>query len=125
VSKSVLRVACHLLAEHFKQVEYFPAYEMMMDDLRDYRFYKSDMLHPSSDAEEYIWDKFAFRYFNDQTKDFLKQWQTILSALAHKPFHTSSPGHQEFIKETLKKIKQLSSVINVDKEIDLLQSQIK
>lgn len=124
VSKSILRMVCHILPERFKQVEYFPAYEMMMDDLRDYRFYKSDMLHPSEDAEEYIWDNFAFRYFPEDTKNFLKQWKGILSALAHKPFHPESPGHQEFLKETLSKLKQLASFTNIDKEAAMLESQL-
>src|SRR5688500_6766060 len=58
VSKSVLRVACHDIAATFDDVEYFPAYEIQLDDLRDYRFYKPDMLHPTTEAEDYIWEKF-------------------------------------------------------------------
>ena len=57
VSKSMLRITCHALSEMYDDVEYFPAYEIMMDDLRDYRFYKPDMIHPSEEAENYIWEK--------------------------------------------------------------------
>jgi hypothetical protein len=125
VSKSVLRVACHHIASSFRSVEYFPAFEMMMDDLRDYRFYKPDMLHPSETAEEYIWEKFSDRYFASETRSFLKQWKSLRSALAHKPFHPASDAHQQFLKETLKKLEELKTFINVDEEITAVKSQMK
>jgi hypothetical protein len=125
VSKSVIRLACHQIAEKFPAVEYFPAYEIMMDDLRDYRFYKSDMLHPTEDAEDYIWQKFSGRYFDEQTKDFLKQWQSIRLALTHKPFHPASSAHQQFLKETLKKIEALKNVINVSEEEASIKAQLR
>ncbi|HPH46787.1 MAG TPA: GSCFA domain-containing protein, partial [Chryseolinea sp.] len=85
ISKSILRTACHTLTETYSNVEYFPAYEIMMDDLRDYRFYKSDMIHPSEDAEAYIWQKFVDSFMDDSTKQFFETWSGIQSALAHKP----------------------------------------
>ena len=117
VSKSVLRVACHHIAATRDDVEYFPAYEIQLDDLRDYRFYKSDMLHPTSEAEDYIWEKFMERYFSAALKDFVAKWKTILSALGHKPFHPYSSAHQQFLKETLKKIVEVKDLVNVDDEI--------
>ncbi len=124
VSKSVLRLACHAIANQFDSVEYFPAYEMMMDDLRDYRFYKSDMLHPTSEAEDYIWEKFMERYLDEAAKDFIKKWKIILSALHHRPFHPNSSAHQQFLKDTLKKVEELKSWVNVEEEEMLLKKQI-
>ena len=118
VSKAILRVACHSISEQYADVEYFPAYEMMMDDLRDYRFYKSDMLHPTAEAEDYIWDKFMERYFSTDLKDFVKQWDSILSALRHKPFHPGTPAHQQFLRDTLKKLENIKRMdIDVEEEI--------
>jgi hypothetical protein len=124
VSKSILRVACHTLKETYPDVEYFPAFEIMMDDLRDYRFYKSDMIHPSEEAEEYIWEKFANTFIDDSAKQFFEKWDGIQSALAHRPFHPASSSHQQFLKTTLKKLEELKSVVNVDKEINQIKSQI-
>lgn len=124
VSKSVLRVACHNLAEKFPDVEYFPAYEMMIDDLRDYRFYKSDMIHPSEDAEEYIWQKFAARFFDDPTKNFLKKWNDILTAMAHKPFHPESVAHQQFLGNILKSLEDMPATISVENEIQEIKSKL-
>lgn len=125
VSKSVLRLACHHIATKYNAVEYFPAYEIMMDDLRDYRFYKADMLHPTEEAEEYIWDKFSDRYFSSDTKMFFNQWNSIRSALAHKPFHPYSAAHQQFLKDTLSKLQELKTKVDVMEELTYVQSQLK
>lgn len=124
VSKAILRTACYTLAEEYAGIEYFPAYEIMMDDLRDYRFYKADMIHPTEVAEEYIWEKFSDRYFTPTLKNFMQQWKDIRNALAHKPFQPSSIAHQSFLRETLKKLEDLKMVVNVDKEIAVVKSQL-
>jgi hypothetical protein len=124
VSKSILRTACHYLAEKFSHVEYFPAYEIMMDDLRDYRFYKADMIHPSEQAEDYIWDKFFEQYMDEASQDFIRRWRTIYPALMHRPFHPASSGHQIFLRQTLHKLEELRSIVNVDAEINSVQSQL-
>jgi hypothetical protein len=124
VSKSVLRLACHTLAEIHSHVHYFPSYEIMTDDLRDYRFYNADLIHPNDQAIEYIWQKFSETYFTPQTKATLRQWQSIRQALQHKPFHPQSAGHQHFLKETLSKLKSIQQQINVEEEIKLVESQI-
>ncbi len=124
VSKSILRAACHSIAGEFPNVDYFPAYEIMMDDLRDYRFYKADMIHPSTVAEEYIWDKFGEKYFSPELTSFLAQWKEILRAINHKPFHPASRAHLDFLNETLKKVENLSSLINVDNEVAIIKSQL-
>ncbi len=114
VSKSILRLSCHTIAEQYADVEYFPAFEMMIDDLRDYRFYKSDMIHPSTEAEDYIWENFLSRYADPSLKNFMVKWRVIQSALSHRPFHPQSTGHQHFVSETLKKLDELSSLVDVN-----------
>jgi hypothetical protein len=124
VSKAVLRMACHRIATEFGGVDYFPAYEIMIDDLRDYRFYDRDMIHPSSVAEDYIWERFAECYLDDDARQFMKKWTKIQAALHHKPFHVKSPGHQNFVKEMLNKLQDVQSIVNVDAEIKTIQAQL-
>lgn len=120
VSKSVLRLACH----HLRQpgVEYFPAYELLLDDLRDYRFYDRDMIHPSAEARDYINNKFSDRYFSEATKKLIGMLNEVHRALAHKPFQLASPIHQQFLVETLKKLELINVHLPVQTEIDQIQS---
>jgi hypothetical protein len=124
VSKSILRVACHTLQETYHDVSYFPAYEIQLDDLRDYRFYKSDMIHPTTDAENYIWEKFVDCYFNEDLRQFIGAWQPLQLALRHKPFHPTSQGHQQFLRDTLKKLEALQSRVDVRAEIEKLKESL-
>jgi hypothetical protein len=124
VSKSMLRVASHLLQEGYDRVTYFPAYEMMMDDLRDYRFYTADMLHPSAEAEDYIWEHFTDQYFSPELKAFARRWKVIRRALDHRPFHPTSHAHQAFLRETLKKLEDIRIQIDVEREIQDVKSRI-
>ena len=124
VSKSILRMTCHTLAELYDDVGYFPAYEILLDDLRDYRFYSSDLIHPTADAIDYIWRKFTASYFDLETKIFLDEWQEIVKAISHKPFQPSSQSHQIFLKETLSRLQELKSKVNVEEEINFIQSKI-
>jgi hypothetical protein len=124
VSKSVLRLACHALSEQLDNVEYFPAYEIMMDDLRDYRFYKSDMIHPTADAEDYIFEKFGERYFDQDTKKFVIEWSKILSAIHHRPFHETSSAHQRFLQDTIKRLEAFKNTADVQAEIDHIKSRL-
>lgn len=126
VSKSVLRLACHTLQEQLEGVDYFPAYEALMDDLRDYRFYKADLVHPNEIAESYIWDLFCQSYLDPTAQAFLKYWQKISKALAHRPRHSHTPSHQKFIQATLQQLQTLSQEYNVDcsREAQLLNQQL-
>ncbi|MBS1487399.1 MAG: GSCFA domain-containing protein [Bacteroidetes bacterium] len=124
VSKSILRLACHTLSNKFPDVTYFPAYEIVMDDLRDYRFYKKDLIHPTTEAVDYIWEKFSQTYFNEPTQQFMAEWQKIKSDLRHKPFHPHSEKHQQFLQSVLKKLELLKQTVNVDIEIAEIKSQI-
>jgi len=123
VSKSVLRVACHQLIRG--GLAYFPAYEFVLDDLRDYRFYEADMIHPNQQAIDYIWGKFSDQYFSDSTKNFINQWKDIQAALNHRPFYLEGESHQKFLRKTLEKLDELNNLADVQKEIDQLQKLIK
>lgn len=107
VSKSILRLACHSMTKIFQHVSYFPAYEIMLDDLRDYRFYKSDLIHPTEFAVDYIWQKFSDTYLSADTKTFLTRWNKIKSGLQHRAFNPSSEQHQEFLKRLDDEMKSL------------------
>ena len=88
-------------------LSYFPAYELVLDELRDYRFYAPDMLHPSEQAVEYIWQRFGETFFGDAVKVFLNKWRPIKEALAHKPFHPDSPDYQAFLARTHEQLRLL------------------
>ena len=106
LSKATLLLAAHQLTK-LENVSYFPAYEIMNDELRDYRFYASDMLHPSEQAVDFIWECLATHYFSDATKQFLKEWHPLKQALAHKPFHPDSEEYKAFMDKTMSKIEDL------------------
>lgn len=125
VSKSILRLCCHTLSEVFPDVVYFPAYEIMLDDLRDYRFYKQDMIHPSEQAGDYIWEKFGDTFFSSETRQFVQDWNKIRAALNHRPFHPAGVGHQQFLQEVLERLKQLESKVDVGGEIEILKKQFR
>ncbi len=97
-SKAHLISAIHQITNE-SNIFYFPAYEIMMDDLRDYRFYAEDMIHPNQMAINYIWDKFSMTWMYPQTIKIMKEVQSIQMNLAHKPFHPKSKKHQEFLKK--------------------------
>jgi GSCFA family len=124
VSKSILRAACHYLTTDYQGVEYFPSYEIMMDDLRDYRFYKPDMIHPNEVAEQYIFEKFSETYFDDKLKDFIKIWQPISKALNHRPFNEKSSSHQQFLRKLSGDLEGISGLVNVMEEIDEVQKKL-
>ncbi|MBO9701363.1 MAG: GSCFA domain-containing protein [Sporocytophaga sp.] len=124
VSKSILRVAVHQLTEKFKDVFYFPAYEIMMDDLRDYRFYKDDLIHPTSMAENYIWEKFSECYFSEETNNILVEWNQVQKALNHKAFNPYSAAHQKFLRDTINKLNKFKNLFSVDSEIKALEKQL-
>ncbi|MCB8963580.1 MAG: GSCFA domain-containing protein [Bacteroidales bacterium] len=129
VSKSTLIVAVHTLVRMFPDnAFYFPSYEIMMDDLRDYRFYDTDMLHPSPMAIEYIWAKFAKSFIDKESEGLIAQIRKIVQAAGHRPFNPATVEHQRFIAQTLTQIAQIMenhSGINFDDEIEKLNSQLR
>ena len=105
---SQLSKATLLLAvDRLRGVTYFPAYEIVNDELRDYRFYAEDMLHPSAQAVEYIWQRFSEVYLSDAAKAFIKEWQPIKAALNHKPFNPESQEYRIFMDKTMLKVAEL------------------
>ncbi|UKK54978.1 GSCFA domain-containing protein [Prevotella sp. E2-28] len=107
LSKATLLLAANQLANEKPFVSYFPAYEIVLDELRDYRFYQPDMLHPSDQAVEYIWQQFVEAYFCERAKQFLQEWKPIKEALAHRPFNPESDAYRQFMEKTLQQEKNL------------------
>jgi hypothetical protein len=96
-SKSHLIAAIHNIVD-CKNVSYFPSYEIMMDELRDYRFYSEDMIHPNKIAINYIWEKFNETWFEENTGSIMKEIELIQKGMAHKPFDKNSEKHQNFLQ---------------------------
>jgi lysophospholipase L1-like esterase len=90
-----------------QSVAYFPAYEIVMDELRDYRFYAPDMLHPSQQAVDYIWERLVDYCFSADAKAYLEEWRPLKQALAHKPFHPEAPEYQALMDKTMLKVAEL------------------
>jgi GSCFA family len=125
LSKSLLRVLCHELAMKNDAVLYYPAYELMIDDLRDYRFYKKDMIHPSEQAVEYIWEHFTKSLMNSEALSFIDKWGDIRNALSHKAFNPQTKEHQKFLGKILQELETIQRQVNVDKEIADVKRQIE
>jgi hypothetical protein len=125
VSKSVVRLATHILSDLLPDVAYFPAFELLVDDLRDYRFYASDMLHPSEVAEDYIWEKFARAYFDADFGRFRKEWAAVRQSLGHRPLHEGAPEHRQFLENTREKLEQISlRKVDVTAELRTVQTRL-
>jgi hypothetical protein len=107
-SKATLLLALDEIGQRLPYVHYFPAYEILLDDLRDYRFYAEDMAHPSPQATDYIWQYFEQAFFDEKTKALNGRIERVLSAMAHRPFHPQSVEHQNFIKKELDALRQLA-----------------
>jgi hypothetical protein len=111
LSKATLLLAVDKVLEQNKQkgtLSYFPAYEIVNDELRDYRFYAEDMIHPSGQAVEYIWERLVDTYFTDGAKRYLDEWRPLKEALGHRPFNADSEEYRLFMQKTQEKIVALS-----------------
>jgi hypothetical protein len=119
VSKSILFLAVEELLNHPSKPAYFPAYELVMDDLRDYRFYDNDMLHPSSTAVDYIWKAFSDCYFDVRTRELWKEVSGISKAVSHKIQSDSNGEIKKFAETILLRINKISKnnpSLNLNKE---------
>lgn len=103
LSKATLLLATRQVAG----TNYFPAYEIVNDELRDYRFYAEDMLHPSAQAVEYIWQRLSETYLSDDAKAFIQEWAPLKAALNHKPFNPESEEYKAFMHKTMLKVDEL------------------
>lgn len=124
-SKATLRVVCEELKSSFNDVYYFPSFELMIDDLRDYRFYSDDMLHPANQAVNYIWSKFSQCCFDQPTLIFINEWEKILKAILHKPFYPGSPAHKDFVAKTIEKVEKFKRQVDVSRELEMLRTQVE
>jgi len=107
LSKAVLRVAAAELCERCPNVEYFPAYEIMLDELRDYRFYKTDMLHPSEQAVDHIAERFMQAAVEHDTRELISKVEKIVTALEHRPMNPDTEAYARFRSEIETKIEEL------------------
>lgn len=105
-SKSHLIAGVHTIVNSRNNIHYFPSYEIVMDELRDYRFYNEDMIHPNKTAINYIWEKFVSSWFSEESQITMEEIETIQKGISHRPFNESSEQHQQFLKnlELKKKI---------------------
>ena len=99
VSKAHLIAALQTAISHLPSATYFPSYEIMMDELRDYRFYAEDMLHPSRVAIDYIWERFKETSISETAFSIMDEVETIQKGLAHRPFNANSESHQQFLSK--------------------------
>jgi hypothetical protein len=107
VSKSILILAIQELLKEFDNTGYFPAYEIFMDELRDYRFYANDMLHPSDFALEYTWQRFSETYISNNTRPVIKDIEKLINAWKHSPINPGSRDYKAFLKKQLEIIETL------------------
>ncbi len=117
LAKATLLMAIDAVQQKYpEQVFYFPAYEIQLDELRDYRFYGPDMLHPSEQAVDYIWERFSDRWFDDETHRYLMDYEPIRKALQHRPDDPDSPAAQRFREQTRIRLNELTKKYNLGME---------
>jgi len=127
-SKATLILAIQKLLEEFPELEYFPAYEIMMDELRDYRFYADDMLHPGQTGIQYIWERFGQTYIKKSTFKLMEKVEEIVKARNHKPFRPKSLEYQDFLKKQIEKTEQFldkNPHIDLRPELDYFIAQLE
>lgn len=129
LSKSVLLLAIDRLMQRYPQATfYFPSYEIILDELRDYRFYADDMVHPSSLAVNYLWERFSETFFCPETQALIKECATIRKAIAHKPFHPESEEYKRFLGQIVLKIERLNGkypYLDFQKEREICRIRLK
>jgi GSCFA family len=124
VSKALLRVLTNTIIEKYEHCQYFPSFEIMIDELRDYRFYASDLIHPSETAIGYITEKFSETYFSKKTQEICAEWRKINESRQHRPLNASSKAHQLFLNKLYDKVKDFSEHFDVSLEQELIKQQI-
>ena len=126
LSKATLLLASQQLLERYPgRVEYFPAYEIVNDELRDYRFYAADMLHPTEQAVDYIWERFSDTYFSQSTTDFIAEWRPLKQALAHKVLDATSNDFMKFKQSSIEKLNSIAEkypLLDVTNELQHFES---
>ena len=121
LSKSRLIETIHHMVNKFENLYYFPAYELVIDVLRDYRFFKEDLVHPNKQAAQIVFDYFVQASMDDKTIDLQKQVKSIMQAVSHRPFHPASASHQQFLNsflESTKKLQAQNPFLDLSKELN-------
>jgi len=124
-SKAHLINAVHHLVDKFDNLFYFPAYELVIDDLRDYRFFAEDMVHPNYAATNYVWEKFIEACIDTDARQLMKELFAIQAAYTHKPFQPASIAHQQFLQRNAEKARILLAAhphLNLNKELQYFES---
>jgi hypothetical protein len=127
-SKAALIQGVHHLVDKFEKLYYFPAYELVIDDLRDYRFYSEDLVHPNYFATQYVWEKLVTACMDEKTKAIMEEIHSINLAYQHKAFNPTSAQHKKFLQSFYQKTKALQdnhSYINFEKELQYFSSAFK
>ena len=110
VSKATLRLAVEELVAKYENAHYFPSYEILIDDLRDYRYYADDLAHPSKMAVDYVWERFCEYALTDKAQRLLPQIEQIVSAAEHRPFNSEGEAHKTFCRKMLAKVEEIHDI---------------
>ncbi len=125
-SKAALIGAVHYLVDKLDQAYYFPAYELVIDDLRDYRFYAEDLVHPNYFATQYVWEKLVSVCMDEKTKELIEEIHSLNLAYQHKPFNSSSGPHKKFLQLSYEKaaaLKDRHPYLDFEKELHYFRSE--
>lgn len=114
LSKATLRVAIAELTARHSGCAYFPAFELLTDDLRDYRFYADDLIHPSEQAEQYVWEKFVEAALPAETRRTLERIEAVVRSARHRPLHPESDAWQRFAAQQLAEATALERETGLD-----------
>ena len=124
VSKSTLRLVSHRLEEKYKHISYFPAYEIVIDELRDYRFYEKDLIHPNKLATDHIFQVFAKIYLDKSFEAFEKEWTSILQMIHHRPMYGLTPSYKNLLRTIEKKLLAIADSVQVSTELEEIRKRI-
>jgi hypothetical protein len=124
VSKAILRILANTICQNDRNCNYFPSFEIMVDELRDYRFYTSDLIHPSPKAIDLISARFAQTYFSEKTLKICTEWKKAKESINHRPLNVNSKAHQLFLNCLYADVQSFSEHFNVSKELESIKQQI-
>ncbi|MBQ5647700.1 MAG: GSCFA domain-containing protein [Alistipes sp.] len=124
VSKATLRLAVEELVTNYENAHYFPSYEILIDDLRDYRYYADDLAHPSKMAVDYVWERFCEGMLTDKTRMLLPRIEQIVAATEHRPFNPDSEAHKAFCRKMLEKISAMPDYMDFTCEREFFEKNL-
>ena len=125
LSKSALLLACDAIQKTFDDIHYFPAYEIVMDELRDYRFYEKDRVHPNEEALAYVWNKFAEAILTKNSLNLNRALEKLFLSINHKAFIETSMVHKRFLEKTMASALALNEKVDLKEEIKELKKRLQ